>query len=74
MKHPGDTHAVRNRVRFRSRATGKEAETLIVQLITVRDGRMLECRPFCWDPRAVNAARDPVAAIGAAPGERSAKV
>ncbi|MGW2161009.1 nuclear transport factor 2 family protein [Nonomuraea sp. NPDC001699] len=51
-----DTVVVRNRVRFRARATGREVDTLIVQLITVRDGRMLECRPFYWDPRAVAAA------------------
>jgi ketosteroid isomerase-like protein len=44
---------VRNRVRFRARATGREVDTLIVQLITVRNGRMLECRPFYWDPEAI---------------------
>ncbi|MCP2356977.1 ketosteroid isomerase-like protein [Nonomuraea thailandensis] len=49
----GDTVVVRNRVRFRARATGQEIETLIVQLITVRNGRMLECRPFYWDPTAI---------------------
>lgn len=38
----GDTVAVRNRVRFRARATGREVDTLIMQLITVRNGRMLE--------------------------------
>ncbi|MFI7704188.1 nuclear transport factor 2 family protein [Nonomuraea sp. NPDC049480] len=49
----GDTVVVRNRVLFRSRATGREVDTLILQLIRVRDGRMLECRPFYWDPAAV---------------------
>ncbi|MCP9950015.1 nuclear transport factor 2 family protein [Actinomadura madurae] len=49
----GETVVVRNRVRFRARATGREVETLILQLITVRDGRMLECRPFYWDPAAI---------------------
>ncbi|TMR96294.1 nuclear transport factor 2 family protein [Nonomuraea basaltis] len=49
----GDTVVVRNRVRFRGRATGKQVDTLIVQLITVRGGRMLECRPFYWDPQAI---------------------
>lgn len=44
---------VRNRVRFRARATGREIETPIVQLIKVRGGRMLECRPFYWDPAAI---------------------
>ncbi|WP_223167550.1 nuclear transport factor 2 family protein [Nonomuraea sp. SYSU D8015] len=48
-----DTVVVRNRVRFRARATGREVDTLIVQRITVRDGRMLECRPFYWNPGAV---------------------
>ncbi|WP_327085151.1 nuclear transport factor 2 family protein [Nonomuraea sp. NBC_01738] len=51
-----DTVVVRNRVRFRSRATGRTVDTLIMQLITVRDGRMLECRPFYWDPQAIEAA------------------
>ncbi|PRX59068.1 hypothetical protein B0I32_121172 [Nonomuraea fuscirosea] len=55
QQHWGDeeTVVVRNRVRFRARATGQEVDTLIVQLITVRDGRMRECRPFYWDPGAV---------------------
>ncbi|MFE3455778.1 nuclear transport factor 2 family protein [Nonomuraea sp. NPDC059194] len=48
-----DTVVARNRVRFRARATGQEVETLIMQLITVRNGRMLECRPFYWDPEAI---------------------
>ncbi len=52
----GDTVVVHNWVRFRARATGREIETLIVQVITVRDGRMLECRPFYWDPAAIAAA------------------
>ncbi|MGI5171613.1 nuclear transport factor 2 family protein [Spirillospora sp. CA-253888] len=49
----GDTVVVRNRVRFRAKATGREVDTLILQLITVRDGRMVECRPFYWDPAAI---------------------
>ncbi len=55
QEHWGDEHTVvvRNRVRFRTRSTGQEVDTLIMQLITVRDGRMLECRPFYWDPQAV---------------------
>ncbi|MEU4704451.1 nuclear transport factor 2 family protein [Nonomuraea dietziae] len=47
-----DTVVVRSVVRFRSRATGKEVDSLILQLIRVRNGRMLECRPFYWDPAA----------------------
>lgn len=55
-----DTVVVRNRVRFRARSTGQEVDALIMQLITVRDGRMLECRPFYWDPQAIaNACRQP---------------
>ncbi|MGI5486423.1 nuclear transport factor 2 family protein [Microtetraspora malaysiensis] len=55
QEHWGDenTVVVRNRVRFRARATGRHVDTLIVQLITVRNGRMLECRPFYWDPQAI---------------------
>lgn len=51
-----DTVIVRNRVRFRARATGQEVDTVIIQLIRVRGGRMLECRPFYWDPQAITAA------------------
>ncbi|MGN9844392.1 nuclear transport factor 2 family protein [Nonomuraea sp. H19] len=51
----GDTVVVRNRVCFRSRATGREVDALILQLIRVRNGRMLECRPFYWDPAAITA-------------------
>lgn len=52
----GDTAVVRSLVRFRSRATGRAVEALIVQWITVRDGRIVEVRPFYWDPAAVSAA------------------
>lgn len=53
--HWGDaeTVVVHNRVRFRARATGRYVDAAILQMITVRDGRMLECRPFYWDPAAV---------------------
>ncbi|MEV0620581.1 nuclear transport factor 2 family protein [Nonomuraea sp. NPDC050404] len=53
-----DTVVVRSRVRFRARATGREIDTLILQVVTVRDGRMLECRPVYWDPAAVSEACD----------------
>ncbi|MBE1533657.1 nuclear transport factor 2 family protein [Actinomadura algeriensis] len=58
QEHQGgrDTVVVRNRVRFRARATGRDVETEILQWITVRNGRMLECRPFYWDPAAIAAA------------------
>lgn len=48
-----DTVVVHSRVRFRARATGRDVDASILQLITVRNGRMLECRPFYWDPAAV---------------------
>ncbi|WP_436772547.1 nuclear transport factor 2 family protein [Yinghuangia sp. YIM S09857] len=51
-----DTVVVRNQVRFRARATGEAVEASILQLITVRDGRMLECRPYYWDPTAISRA------------------
>ncbi|MFC5180214.1 nuclear transport factor 2 family protein [Actinomadura harenae] len=54
-----DTVVVSNRVRFRSKATGRDVETRIVQLIKVRDGRMLECRPFYWNPAAIGEACTP---------------
>lgn len=55
QEHWGDggTVVVRNRVRFRARATGREVDTLILQLVTVRNGRILEFRPFYWDPKAI---------------------
>ncbi|GII94193.1 nuclear transport factor 2 family protein [Sinosporangium siamense] len=61
QEHWGDanTVVVRNRVCFRARASGKQVDTLIMQLITVRDGRMPECRPFYWDPQAVAEACGP---------------
>ncbi|MFI9552022.1 nuclear transport factor 2 family protein [Nonomuraea endophytica] len=62
-----DTVIVRNRVLFRARGTGKEVDALIVQLIRVRDGRMLECRPFYWDPQAVTEACRPVTVAGGSP-------
>ncbi|MFC4910575.1 nuclear transport factor 2 family protein [Actinomadura gamaensis] len=49
----GDTVVVSNRVRFRAKATGRDVETRILQMIKVRGGRMLECRPFYWDPSAI---------------------
>ncbi|TXK35495.1 nuclear transport factor 2 family protein [Nonomuraea sp. C10] len=61
QEHWGDknTLVVRNRVRFRARATGREVDTSIMQLITVKNGRMVECRPFYWDPGAIaDACRD----------------
>ncbi|MGA6167742.1 nuclear transport factor 2 family protein [Amycolatopsis magusensis] len=44
---------VRTRVRARSRDTGHELEFLILQTITVEDGRITEVRPFYWDTAAI---------------------
>ncbi|UNO41946.1 nuclear transport factor 2 family protein [Streptomyces sp. MST-110588] len=49
----GPEVVVISRVRFVSRATGRALETTIVQLMTVRKGRIREVRPFYWDPAAV---------------------
>ncbi|MGP4024154.1 nuclear transport factor 2 family protein [Actinomadura sp. 3N407] len=65
-----DTVVVRNRVRFRARATGREIETWILQVVTVRDGRMLECRPFYWDPAGVAEASAPASQDRPNPGQR----
>jgi len=55
QEHWGDrsTVVVRNMVRFRARATGREVDALVLQLVRVKDGRMVECRPFYWDPAAI---------------------
>ncbi|MFC9297262.1 nuclear transport factor 2 family protein [Streptomyces sp. NPDC057011] len=52
----GPDVVVTSRVRFVARATGRSLETRIVQLMTVRDGKITEIRPFYWDPPAVAAA------------------
>jgi ketosteroid isomerase-like protein len=49
----GDTVVMLLRVRLCARATGRELDTLIVQVNTVRNGRVTEFRPFYWDPAAV---------------------
>ncbi|RSO44120.1 ketosteroid isomerase [Streptomyces sp. WAC 06725] len=49
----GEEVVVTSRVRFTARATGRVLTTTIVQLMTVRDGRIREVRPFYWDPAAV---------------------
>ncbi|TDE32840.1 nuclear transport factor 2 family protein [Nonomuraea mesophila] len=61
QEHWGDEDSVvvRSRVRFRARATGQAVDTEIMQLVRVRNGRMLECRPFYWDPAAIAAATSP---------------
>jgi uncharacterized protein len=49
----GDTVVMLLRVRFRARATGRELDTRIVQVNTIRNGRVSEFRPFYWDPAAI---------------------
>ncbi|MFH8405063.1 nuclear transport factor 2 family protein [Streptomyces sp. NPDC018019] len=49
----GEEVVVTSRVRFTARATGRVLTTTIVQLMTVREGRIREVRPFYWDPAAV---------------------
>ncbi|MET9323007.1 nuclear transport factor 2 family protein [Streptomyces sp. NPDC003038] len=51
----GQDVVVTSRVRFVARASGRALDTTIVQLMTVRDGRIREIRPFYWDPAAVSA-------------------
>lgn len=55
----GQDVVVTNRVRFVARVSGRELITRIVQLMTVRDGRICEIRPFYWDPEAVSEALKP---------------
>jgi ketosteroid isomerase-like protein len=50
----GDQVAARLRVRFTARATGRELETSLVQLNSVRAGLVTEFRTFYWDPAAVS--------------------
>jgi ketosteroid isomerase-like protein len=52
----GDTVVATNRVRFVSRATGRAVVTSIMQLVTIRDGRIREIRPYYWDPAAISEA------------------
>lgn len=52
----GPDVVVTSRVRFVARASGRALETRIVQLMSVRDGRITEIRPFYWDPTAVTTA------------------
>lgn len=51
----GDRVAVRLQMRFTARSTGRQLETSLVQLNTVRAGLVTEFRPHYWDPAAVTA-------------------
>jgi ketosteroid isomerase-like protein len=43
----GDRAAVHSRVRVRAKATGEEADTEMVDLVTVRDGKIASFVQFC---------------------------
>ncbi|MFD7233804.1 nuclear transport factor 2 family protein [Streptomyces syringium] len=49
----GETAVVLTRVRARARATGRELSFPILQTLTVRDGKIVEVRPFYWDTAAI---------------------
>src|SRR5688572_26220294 len=38
-----------------ARRTGRKVEMPLTQVIRIRDGRLLEVRPFYWDTAAINA-------------------
>ncbi|XVV07527.1 nuclear transport factor 2 family protein [Actinosynnema sp. CA-248983] len=50
---------VLTRVHARVRATGRDLEFPILQVITVEDGRITDVRPFYWDTGAIAAACSP---------------
>ncbi|MFF2807754.1 nuclear transport factor 2 family protein [Streptomyces sp. NPDC058000] len=49
----GETAVVLTQVRARARATGRELAFPILQMITIRDGRITEVRPFYWDTATI---------------------
>ena len=51
----GDTVAARFRLTFTSRASGKSVEMRLVEIYTVRDGRIAELDVYYKDPAAVAA-------------------
>jgi len=50
-----NTAAMRSRVTFTSRATGKSAEMSLVEVYTVRDGLIVDLDVYYKDPSAVTA-------------------
>lgn len=52
----GETAVVHSDIRARARATGRELAFPILQSVSVRDGRIAEVRPFCWDTAEIAAA------------------
>jgi len=55
----GDTVVVLCRLIVRARATGTELDAPMAQVIRVRDGRIVDFRPFYWDTAAVKEACTP---------------
>ncbi|WP_394821287.1 nuclear transport factor 2 family protein [Pendulispora albinea] len=55
----GDRVVVDNRIRARARATGKELEFPILQIVTMKGDRIVEVRPFYWDTAAIAEACSP---------------
>ncbi len=51
-----DSAVVLTQVHARSRATGREIDFPILQLIRTADGRISQVRPFYWDTAAIVAA------------------
>ncbi|MGA8116422.1 MAG: nuclear transport factor 2 family protein [Actinocatenispora sp.] len=49
----GETAVVLTQVRARARATGRELTFPVLQAITIREGRIVEVRPFYWDAAAI---------------------
>lgn len=50
----GDTVAIVLRMRARSRATGREVDMPMVQVVRIEDGLIRDFRPFYWDTAAVS--------------------
>jgi uncharacterized protein len=56
----GATAVVLTQVHVRARATGRELAFPILQTVTVKDGQIIEIRPFYWDTAAIaNACSEP---------------
>lgn len=52
----GDTVVIVLRMRARSRATGREIDMPMAQVVRIEDGLIRDFRPFYWDTAAVTAA------------------
>ncbi len=49
----GDVVIVRSHVHAQARATGQSVDYPLLQFIRIRQGRILELRPFYWDTAAL---------------------